>query len=80
MWHTFSGSIRGIWQPQMVALFDIRVIDAPSYSNRDVASILSSAEEEKKRKYSDAAEARCASFTPLLVSVDGPRLHTNPCC
>ena len=42
-------SIRGVWQPQMVALFDIRVIDtdAPSYSHRYVAAILSSAEEEK---------------------------------
>ena len=44
---------------------------APSYSNRDVASVLSSADEEKKRKYNDAAEARRASFTPLVVSVDG---------
>ncbi|KAL5489435.1 hypothetical protein EMCRGX_G018527 [Ephydatia muelleri] len=36
---------------------DIRVVDtdAPSYSHRDVAAILSTAEEEKKR---DAAEAR----------------------
>ena len=66
-------SIRGVWQSQTVALFDIRVIDtdAPLYLHRDVASILSSVEEEKKRKYSDAAEARCASFTPLVVSVDG---------
>ena len=42
-------SIRGVWQPQMVALFDIRVVDtdAPSYSHRYVAAILSSAEEEK---------------------------------
>ena len=65
--------IREIWQSQTVALFDIRVIDtdAPSYLHRDVASILSSAEEEKKRKYNDAAEARHASFTPLVVSVDG---------
>ena len=45
--------------------------DAPSYLHRDVASILSSVEEEKKRKYNDAAEARRASFTPLVVSVDG---------
>ena len=66
-------SIRGVWQSQTVALFDIRVIDtdAPLYLHRDVASVLSSAEEEKKRKYNDAAEARRASFTPLVVSVDG---------
>ena len=57
-------SIRGVWQSQTVALFDIRVIDtdAPSYLHRDVASVLLSAEEEKKRKYNDAAEAWCASF------------------
>ena len=66
-------SIRGVWQSQTVALFDIRVIDtdALSYLHRDVASVLSSTEEEKKRKYNDAAEARRASFTPLVVSVDG---------
>ena len=66
-------SIRGVWQPQMVALFDIRVVDTdtPSYSHRDVAAILSSAEEDNKRKYCDAAEVRRASFTPLVVSVDG---------
>ena len=36
-----------------------------------VVSVLSSAEEEKKRKYNDAAEAWRSSFTPLVVSVDG---------
>ena len=70
-------SIRGVWQSQTVALLDIRVIDtdAPSYSHWDVASILSSA--EKKRKYSDATEARRDSFTPLVVSVDGDSLARN---
>ena len=65
--------IRGVWQPQMVALFDIRVVDTdtPSYSHRDVAAIISSAEEDNKRKYCGAAEVRHASFTPLVVSVDG---------
>ena len=65
-------SIRGVWQPQTVALFDIRVIDtdATSYSHRDCAAVLSSAEEEKI-KYCDAAEVRRTSFTPLVVSVDG---------
>ena len=75
MWYTSlvaDLSIRGVWQSQMVALL-IRVIDtdAPSYLHWDVASILSSDEEEMKRKYNDAAEARRASFTPLVVSVDG---------
>ena len=59
-------SSRGVWQPQTVALFDLRVVDtdAPSYSHKAVAAILSTAIEEK-RKYCDA------SFTPLVVSVDG---------
>ena len=65
--------IRGVWQSQTVALFGIRVIDTDTllYLHWDVASVLSSADEEKKRKYNDAAEARRASFTPLVVSVDG---------
>ena len=68
-------SIKGVWQSQTVALFDIRVIDtdAPSYLHRDVASILSSAEEEKMGKYNDAAEARRPSFiyTTSCIRVDG---------
>ena len=40
-------SIRGVWQPQTMALFDVRVkdTDAPSHSQRVVSAILSSAEE-----------------------------------
>ena len=66
-------SIRGVWQPQTGALFDVRVTDtdAPSDSQRVVSAILSSAEEEKKKKYSEAAALRRASFTPFVVSVDG---------
>ena len=58
---------------QTVALFDVRVTDAdaPSHSQRVVTAVLSSAEEEKKKKYSEAAALRRASFTPLVVSVDG---------
>ena len=64
---------RGVWQPQTMALFDVCVTDTntPSYSQRVVSAILSSAEEEKKRKYSEAAALHRASFTPLVVSVDG---------
>ena len=66
-------SIRGVWQPQTVALFDVRVTDtdATSHSQRVVTAVLSSAEEEKKNKYSEAAALRPAFFTPLVVSVDG---------
>ena len=66
-------SIRGVWQPRTVALFDICVTDtdAPSHSQRVFTPILSSAEEEKKKKYSEAAALHRASFTPLVVSVDG---------
>ena len=53
-------SIRGVWQPQTVALFDVRVTDtdAPLHSQRVVTTVLSSAEEEKKKKYSEAAALR----------------------
>jgi hypothetical protein len=66
-------SCRGVWDAQREALFDIRVVDtdAPSYISRPVASILKSAEEEKKRKYSSACEKQHATFTPLVTSVDG---------
>ena len=65
--------IRGVWLPQVKALFDIRVTDAdaPSYLSRSVASILTLAEEEKKRKYVTAVESRRASFSPFVVTVDG---------
>ena len=45
-------SISGVWQPQTVALFDVRVTDtdAPSHSQRVVSAILSSAEEVNKKK------------------------------
>ena len=64
--------IRGVWQPQADAVFDVRVVDtdAPSYRSRSPDSVLHSAEVEKK-KYPFACVARRASFTPLCCSVDG---------
>ena len=64
-------SIRGVWQPQTVALFDVRVTDtdAPSYSERVVSAILLSAEEATKKKYSEAAALCRASFTCTLCCV-----------
>ena len=65
--------IRGVWSPQSEALFDIRVTDtdAQSYLGHAPESILFRAETEKKHKYSAAAAARRAHFTPLCFSVDG---------
>jgi hypothetical protein len=66
-------SIRGVWQPQAVALLDVRVIDtdAQSYVARPVREVLMSAESAKKRKYVEASTERRASFTPFVSSVDG---------
>ena len=62
--------IRGVWQPQAEALFDICVIDtdAQSYQSHSPQTVLASAEAEKKRKYSTACSDRRASFTPLCFS------------
>ena len=65
--------VRGVWEPQTEALFDIRVVDtdARSYCARSPHDVLGSAEVEKKRKYLQACQNRRATFTPLCVSVDG---------
>ena len=65
--------IRGVWQPQVEALFDIRVIDtdAPSYRRRSPISILDSGAVEKKRVYRSAVEDRRGNFTPFVLLVDG---------
>ena len=54
-------------------LFDIRVTDtdAQSYLSQAPDQVLFRAEVEKKHKYSAAATARRAHFTPLCFSVDG---------
>ena len=43
-------SIRDLWQPQAIALLDVRVVDtdAPSHIHRNTDVVLSSAEEGKK--------------------------------
>ena len=53
-------AVRGLWQPQTSALFDVRVVDtdAQSYSGRPVQQVIRSAEEEKKLKYVEAVEER----------------------
>ena len=65
--------IRGAWQPQAMALFDVRVLDsdAPSYLRTSPDQVLRTAEKEKKCKYNPVCERRHASFTPLCTTVDG---------
>jgi len=65
--------VRGVWQPQTKALFDIRVVDTDtwSYCGHTPAAMLCSAEVEKERKYSLAFQSCHSSFTPLCVSADG---------
>ena len=65
--------VRGVWEPQTEALFDIRVVDtdARSYHARSPRDVLDSVEVEKKCKYLQACQDRRATFTPLCVSVDG---------
>ena len=65
--------VRGVWELQAMALFDIRVVDtdARSYPSHSPSAVLASAEAEKKRKYCDACTQRRATFTTLCFSVDG---------
>ena len=64
--------VRGVWQPQTEALFDVCVTDTDtqSYAQRTVSAVLSTAEKEKKRKYTHAAQEHHASFSPFVVSFD----------
>ena len=72
---------RGVGQPQVTTLFDIRIVDTnvPSYLAKSPQTVLRTAEREKKLKYGQACEDRHANFTPLCVSVDGlvgPEMNT----
>jgi len=70
--------VRGVWIPQVEALFDVRVADTDAASNVicSVSAVLATAEEEKKRKYLSAAELYAPSlFFPFVVSVDGALGH-----
>eukprot|EP00731_Ephydatia_muelleri_P019516 Em0012g341a len=70
--------IRGVWQPQVEALFDVRVVDTdtPSHCHRAQNAILESSSQEKKRMYKTAVEDRSGTITS---SVDG-LLHKEASC
>eukprot|EP00731_Ephydatia_muelleri_P030106 Em0021g629a len=59
--------IRGVWQPQVEALFDVKVVDtdAPSHRTRSPEAILESGAKEKKMVYEQAVVERRGNFTPI---------------
>ena len=58
--------VRGVWQPQAQALFDVRVIDtdAPSHVHRSVAAVLAYQLKQTKRRN-----------TKMQLLLDEPHLH-----
>ena len=70
--------IRGVWQPQMEALFDASVIDtdAPSHCHRAPNAILESSAQEKKRMYKKARRQK-RHLHPICTL---PHLCLHPIC
>ena len=64
--------VRGFWEFQREALFDICILnaDAPSYSSINLEALMSSARDRKKAKYGHAAELRRATFTPIIATCE----------
>ena len=65
-------SVRGFWEHQRVALFDICILnaDATSMQNQSLKSIFQAQKQAKKHKYCEIAESRRASFTPIIASCE----------
>ena len=66
-------AVRGVWQQQCTTMFDVQIVDtdSPSYFNESPLNVLTTAENENKRKSSKAYEARYCYFTPLCLSING---------
>ena len=64
--------IRGVWQPQVEALFQVRVIDTDtlSHCHRAPNAILESSSLETMRMYKKAVKDRRGTFTPFFLSMD----------
>jgi hypothetical protein len=64
--------VRGFWEFQREALFDICILnaDAPSHSSTNLETLLNSARERKKSKYGNIAETRRATFTPIIATCE----------
>ena len=65
-------SVRGFWDSQKTALFDVCIFnaDASSLKNQPLQSVFNVKKNMKKSKYCKAAAARRASFTPVIASCE----------
>ena len=65
-------AVRGFWEPQKQALFDVCILnaDAKSVSHLSLSAIFNQRKEKKKETYSNAATARRATFTPIIATCD----------
>ena len=65
--------VRGLWESQREALFDICICnaDAPSYQGKSIDSVFNEHKDFKRKKYAEAAEHKRASFSPILATCDG---------
>jgi len=65
-------SVRGFWDSQRTALFDVCIFnaDACSFRNQSLENTFQMKRNIKKSKYCQAAEARQASFTPIIASCE----------
>ena len=67
-------SIRGFWQKEQSAFFDVRVFNllATSYRNQKLDNTVAWNEREKKRAYSQRVlQVEHGSFTPLIFADSG---------
>ena len=64
--------VRGFEHPQKIYLFDCCIVnaDSPSLECLSLEAIFTVRKNVKKGHYSEAAKARCASFTPILATCD----------
>ena len=64
--------VRGFWEFQREALFDIRIINtnATSYCTSSIQSLFDDTRDEKRSKYGLVAEDRRACFTPILAKCE----------
>ena len=64
--------VRGFWEPQKQALFDVCILnaDSPSLEHLSLQNLFNQRKNKKISTYSKAATARRATFHPILATCD----------